>query len=298
MPADATDRLAIGEIGAEVPAGRHTNGQAGSHDCELLVAPAGQGATASSEAKAGRTFLPAESDFVQNMTTDSNPALTPSGEEVQEHAPAPGVQPQSSNGCTPEVASGNPVSTPGIASGNKPETINSNPAADTISAAPNHNSDMNTMSDNDTTEPVPASGVGATPNTNPNPPADTLSTGGQTPGSPAATTYNSNTNTMSDNNNDGALIFEASNTHSDSGNGFMPAYSASFAVPEGGATAVCSLEVDDWGTLVISGPGGPYEIILTEETGSSGPMGGHQQWGATSNGEPPNLSICLPATIP
>ena len=32
MSTDATDRLANGEIGAEVPAGQHTNEQAGSHD--------------------------------------------------------------------------------------------------------------------------------------------------------------------------------------------------------------------------------------------------------------------------
>ena len=130
MPTNATDMLAIGEIGAEAPSELHTNEQAGSHDCELVVAPTGQGITASLEARAGRTLLPAESNFVQNMTTDSNPALTPSEEEVQKPASAPSVQPQSSNGCTPEVASGSPVSTLSNTSENKSEGVNLPAAAE------------------------------------------------------------------------------------------------------------------------------------------------------------------------
>ena len=130
MLTDATDRLAIGEIGAKAPAGMHTNEQAGSHDCELVVAPTGQGITASLEARAGRTPLPAESNIVQHMTTDSNPSLTPSEEEVQKPASAPSVQPQSSNGCTPEVASGSPVSTLSNTSENKPEGVNLPAAAE------------------------------------------------------------------------------------------------------------------------------------------------------------------------
>ena len=128
MPTDATDRLAIGEIGAEAPAGQHTNEQAGSHACELVVEPTGQGIAASLEARAGRTLIPAESNIVQNMTTDSNSALTPSEEEVQKPASAPSVQPQSFNGCTPEVASGSPVSTLSNTSENKSEGV-SLPAA-------------------------------------------------------------------------------------------------------------------------------------------------------------------------
>lgn len=130
MSTDATDRLANGEIGTEAPAGQHTNEQAGSHDCKLVVAPTGQGITASLEARAGRTLLPAESNFVQNMTTDSNPALTPSEEEVQKPASEPSVQPQSSNGCTPEVASGSPVSTLSNTSENKSEGVNLPAAAE------------------------------------------------------------------------------------------------------------------------------------------------------------------------
>ena len=109
MSTEATDRLAIGEIGAEVPAGLHTNEQAGSHDCKLVVTPSGQGITASLEARAGRTLLPAESIFVNVMNANLKQSLTPGEEEVQKPASAPSVQPQSSNGCTPEVASGSPV---------------------------------------------------------------------------------------------------------------------------------------------------------------------------------------------
>ena len=130
MSTDATDRLANGEIGADAPAGQHTYEQAGSHDCELVVAPTGQGITASLEARAGRTLIPAESNFVQNMTTDSNPALTPSEEEVQKSTSTPSVQPQSFNGCTPEVASGSPESTLSNTSENKSEGVNLPAAAE------------------------------------------------------------------------------------------------------------------------------------------------------------------------
>ena len=130
MLTDATDMLAIGEIGAKAPAGMYTNEQAGSHDCELVVASTGQGITASLEARAGRTLLPAESNIVQNMTTDSNSALTPSEEEVQKPASAPSVQPQSSYGCTPEGASGSPESTLSNTSENKPEGVNLPAAAE------------------------------------------------------------------------------------------------------------------------------------------------------------------------
>ena len=95
-----------------------------------MAAPTGQGITASLEARAGRTLIPAESNIVQNMTTDSNSALTPSEEEVQKPASAPSVQPQSSNGCTPEVASGSPVSTLSNTSEKKPEGVNLPAAAE------------------------------------------------------------------------------------------------------------------------------------------------------------------------
>ena len=49
---------------------------------------------------------------------------------VQKPASAPSVQPQSSNGCTPEVASGSPVSTLSNTSENKPEGVNLPAAAE------------------------------------------------------------------------------------------------------------------------------------------------------------------------
>ena len=58
------------------------------------------------------------------VTGASNNPLTPSEEEVQKPASALSVQPQSSNGCTPEVASGSPVSTLSNTSEKKPEGVN------------------------------------------------------------------------------------------------------------------------------------------------------------------------------
>ncbi len=58
------------------------------------------------------------------MVNTSSNSLTPSENEVQKPASAPSVQPQSFNGCTPEVASGNPVSTLSNTSENKPEGVN------------------------------------------------------------------------------------------------------------------------------------------------------------------------------
>lgn len=51
-----------------------------------------------------------------------------------------------------------------------------------------------------------------------------------------------------------------------------------FSVPEGGATAVASLTVDDWGKLTISGPGGTFELDLTPDADEPGELGGHQEW--------------------
>ena len=158
MSTDATDMLANGEIGAEAPAGQHPNEQAGSHDCELVDAPTGQGITASLEARAGRTLISTESNFVQNMTTDSNPALTPSEEEVQKPASAPSVQPQSFNGCTPEVASGSPVSTLSNTSENKSEGVNLPAAAEATASAEADNNNSNTITTMSTNNDTPANG--------------------------------------------------------------------------------------------------------------------------------------------
>ncbi|MBE6419933.1 MAG: hypothetical protein E7031_07340, partial [Akkermansiaceae bacterium] len=86
MPTQATHCIASGESDAEAPAGMHTNEQAGSHDCKLVVEPTGQGSTASSEAKADRA-LPVtiitrkETNTMSNETIDN---LTPGEDGVQE----------------------------------------------------------------------------------------------------------------------------------------------------------------------------------------------------------------------
>ena len=59
---------------------------------------------------------------------------------------------------------------------------------------------------------------------------------------------------------------------------FMPPVDDTFTVPEGGATAVASLTVDDWGKLTISGPGGTFELDLTSAADEPGKLGGHQEW--------------------
>lgn len=103
MSTDATDRLAIGEIGADAPAGQHTNEQAGSHDCELVVAPTGQGITASLEARAGRTLLPADQQDKNNrkeyitMFDDTVDNLAPGEDNVQEQNSCPEPTPTGSN---------------------------------------------------------------------------------------------------------------------------------------------------------------------------------------------------------
>lgn len=58
----------------------------------------------------------------------------------------------------------------------------------------------------------------------------------------------------------------------------MPPVNDTFSVPEGGATAVASLTVDDWGKLTISGPGGTFELDLTSAVDEPG------NWEATRNG--------------
>ena len=103
MSTDATDRLANGEIGAEAPAGQHTYEQAGSHDCELVVAPTGQGTTASLEARAGRTLLPADQQDKNNrkeyitMFDDTVDNLAPGEDGVQEQNSCPETTPKGSN---------------------------------------------------------------------------------------------------------------------------------------------------------------------------------------------------------
>ena len=103
MSTDATDRLANGEIGAEAPAGQLTNEQAGSHDCKLVVAPTGQGITASLEARAGRTLLPDDQQDKNNrkeyitMFDDTVDNLAPGEDGVQEQNSCPETTPTGSN---------------------------------------------------------------------------------------------------------------------------------------------------------------------------------------------------------
>ena len=59
---------------------------------------------------------------------------------------------------------------------------------------------------------------------------------------------------------------------------FMSPVNDTFSVPEGGATAVASLTVDDWGKLTIAGPGGTFELDLTSAADEPGELGGHQEW--------------------
>ena len=52
-----------------------------------------------------------------------------------------------------------------------------------------------------------------------------------------------------------------------------PPVNDTFSVPEGGATVVASLTVDDWGKLTISGPGGTFELDLTSAADEPGKLG-------------------------
>ena len=66
---------------------------------------------------------------------------------------------------------------------------------------------------------------------------------------------------------------------------FMSPVNDTFTVPEGGATAVASLTVDDWGKLTISGPGGTFELDLTSAADEPGELGGHQEWSKSGSFE-------------
>lgn len=66
---------------------------------------------------------------------------------------------------------------------------------------------------------------------------------------------------------------------------FMSPVNDTFTVPEGGATAVASLTVDDWGKLTISGPGGTFELDLTSAADEPGKLGGHQEWSKSGSFE-------------
>ncbi len=93
------------------------------------------------------------------MTTPQRKqSLTPGEEEVQKPASAPSVQPQSSNGCTPEVASGSPVSTLSNTSENKPEGVNLPAAAEATASAEADNNNSNTITTMSINNDTPANG--------------------------------------------------------------------------------------------------------------------------------------------
>ena len=99
MPTQATHRIAFGESDAKAPAGLHTKELAGSHDCELLGAPSGQGSTASCEAKADRA-LPVtitNRKVTNTMTIDTLDNLAPGEDGVQEQNSCPKTTPTGSN---------------------------------------------------------------------------------------------------------------------------------------------------------------------------------------------------------
>lgn len=91
------------------------------------------------------------------------------------------------------------------------------------------------------------------------------------------------------NRNAGQIIYEKSDHYSKSNDAtsadVLSPVSDTFTVPEGGATAVASLTVDDWGKLSISGPGGTFELDLTSAADDPGEMGGHQEWSKTDSFE-------------
>ena len=91
------------------------------------------------------------------------------------------------------------------------------------------------------------------------------------------------------NRNAGQIIYEKSDHYSKSNDAtsadVLSPVSDTFTVPEGGATAVASLTVDDWGKLSISGPGGTFELDLTSAADDPGEMGGHQEWSKSGSFE-------------
>ena len=81
----------------------------------------------------------------------------------------------------------------------------------------------------------------------------------------------------------GQVIFSQEDTFYQKGVGsetHMDPFNGSFTVPEGGACAELSLEVDDWGKISINGPGGSYDLDMTPEAPDvePGQYGGHRRW--------------------
>ncbi len=66
------------------------------------------------------------------------------------------------------------------------------------------------------------------------------------------------------------------------GNGSMPPVSGRFVIPKSGAEMELWLDVDDWGSIGVSGPGGSYVLNMEPGNdwgdGQAGERGGHLEW--------------------
>ncbi|WP_179218381.1 hypothetical protein, partial [Akkermansia muciniphila] len=136
------------------------------------------------------------------------------------------------------------------------------------------------MYTNEQPNDAPTLNRGSANKMNPNPAAELPGAAGQ-PGAPgAATSLNAMSTPIQPYGAD-TVIYEKSDNFVQTSAGadiFMTPVNDTFNVPEGGATAVASLTVDDWGKLTISGPGGTFELDLTPDADEPGELGGHQEW--------------------
>ncbi len=158
------------------------------------------------------------------------------------------------------------------------QNMNLNPASDMASAADSnpgiadstthttHTTHMTAPENNDSL----AAGEDSAQNMNLNPAADMVSAAD-------STSTDNQIAPMSEDENEEIVVVSEMN-HERTGNYVYPDVNDTFEVPEGGCIATCYLEVDDWGSMTISGPGGTYELKLDESTGTANPDGGHARW--------------------
>ncbi|WMB14224.1 RHS repeat domain-containing protein [Akkermansia muciniphila] len=136
------------------------------------------------------------------------------------------------------------------------------------------------MYTNEQQNDAPTLNRGSANKMNPNPAAGLPGADGQ-PGAPGAATSLNAISTPIQPYGADTVIYEKSDNFVQTSAGadvFMSPVNDTFNVPEGGATAVASLTVDDWGKLTISGPGGTFELDLTPDADEPGELGGHQEW--------------------
>lgn len=129
-------------------------------------------------------------------------------------------------------------------------------------------------------------------------PAAGQSAAANQPGAPRATTLLNTMSTQLQPYSADSVIYEKSDNFVQTSAGadvFMPPVNDTFTVPEGGATAVASLTVDDWGKLTISGPGGTFELDLTSAADEPGELGGHQEWSKSIRLNCPPAPIRFPS---